>query len=254
MKILALGDVTGDIGVSYLYENLRRFKRSEGIDLTIVNAENSASGNGLDKSSAEGLFSAGADILTSGNHVFRISAAHRFIDESPFILRPANYPDECPGRGYLIYDCGRERILVMNVLGTVYTESLACPFETVENILKREEGNYTLSFLDIHAEATSEKAAVARHFDGRITGVFGTHTHVQTADARILPRGTGFITDLGMCGPVNSILGVKCDRVIDKMRLHLPRKFEYADGEASATGAIFTVDGGRVSEVRGVKF
>lgn len=254
MKILALGDVTGDVGVDHLYKNLRRFKQSEGIDLTVVNAENSASGNGIDKNSAEGLFSAGADVLTSGNHVFRISAAHRFIDESPFIIRPANYPDECPGRGYLIYDCGRARVLIMNVLGTVYTEPLACPFETVENILKKEAGNYTLSFLDIHAEATSEKAAIARYFDGRITGVFGTHTHVQTADARILPKGTGFITDLGMCGPENSILGVKCDRVIDKMRLHLPRKFEYADGEASATGAIFTVENGRVTEVKGVKF
>lgn len=255
MKILAVGDVTGEPGVNYLKKSLRRFKQAEGIDLTVVNAENSASGNGLDRSSAEGLFSAGADVLTGGNHVFRISPAYSYIDENDFILRPANFPSECPGRGYLIYDCGFERILIMNVLGSMYMESgLACPFETVETILKKEEGNYTLSFLDIHAEATSEKAAVARYFDGRITGVFGTHTHVQTADARILPKGTGFITDIGMCGPENSILGVKCERVIDKMRLHLPRRFEYAEGDSSATGVVFTVENRRVTEVKGVKF
>ena len=254
MKILAVGDVTGDIGVSYLEKNLRRFKQAEGIDFTVVNAENSASGNGLDRRSAEGLFSAGADVLTGGNHIFRISPAYSYIDENEFIVRPANFPDSCPGRGYTVYDCGKERILVINVLGTVYMEALACPFKTVEDILKKEQGNYTLSFLDVHAEATSEKAALARYFDGKITGVFGTHTHVQTADARILPLGTGFITDIGMCGPENSILGVRCDRVIDKMRLHLPRKFEYADGVTSATGVVFTVENEKVTEVKGIRF
>lgn len=254
MKILAVGDVTGDIGVNYLTKNLRRFKQSENIDLTIVNAENSASGNGIDRRSAEGIFSAGADVLTGGNHMFRISPAYSYIDENKFIIRPANFPDECPGKGYLIYDLGVEKVLVINVLGTMYMEPLACPFKTVEQILKKEEGNFTLSFLDAHAEATSEKAALARYFDGRITGVFGTHTHVQTADARILPKGTGFITDIGMCGPENSILGVKCDRVIDKMRLHLPRRFEYAEGKSSATGVVFTVENRRVTEVKGVRF
>ena len=254
MKILAVGDVTGDVGVEYLESSLRRFKQANGIDLTIVNAENSASGNGLDRRSAERLFSAGADVLTGGNHIFRISPAYSYIDESEFLIRPANYPESCPGRGYTVYDCGRERVLVINVLGTTYMEPLACPFKTVEEILKKEEGSYTLSFIDVHAEATSEKAAIARYFDGRVTGVFGTHTHVQTADARILPRGTGFITDIGMCGPENSILGVRCDRVIDKMRLHLPRKFEYAEGPSNATGVIFTVENGRAVEVRGVKF
>ena len=254
MKILAVGDVTGEIGVTHLENTLRRFKQTNNIDFTIVNAENSAKFNGLDCHSAERIFSAGADVLTSGNHVFRIAPAHEYIEESRFVLRPANYPEECSGRGHLIYDFGMERILVINVLGTTYMEPLACPFKTVEDILKKEKGNYTLSFIDVHAEATSEKAAIARYFDGQVTGVFGTHTHVQTADARILPQGTGFITDIGMCGPENSILGVKCDRVIDKMRLHLPRKFEYADGETSATGVIFTVENRRVTEVTGVKF
>ena len=254
MKILAVGDVTGDIGVRHLEKNLRRFKQTEGIDFTVVNAENSASGNGLDRNSAEGIFSAGADVLTGGNHVFRISPAYSYIDENEFVVRPANFPDSCPGRGYTVYDCGMERILVINVCGTTYMEPLACPFKTVENILKKEAGGYTLSFIDVHAEATSEKAALARYFDGRVTGVFGTHTHVQTADARILPKGTGFITDIGMCGPTDSILGVKCDRVIDKMRLHLPRRFEYADGQTEATGVVFTVENHRVIEVRGVRF
>ncbi len=254
MKILAIGDVTGDIGVEYLKNNLRKFKQTENIDFTIVNAENSASGNGLDRNSAKVLFSAGADVLTGGNHIFRIFPAYNFIDENKFVIRPANFPEECPGKGYLIYDCGMERILVINVLGTMFMEALACPFKTVEDILKKEKGNYTLSFLDIHAEATAEKAAVARYFDGKLTGVFGTHTHVQTSDARILPQGTGFITDLGMCGPIDSILGVKCDRVIDRMKLHLPRKFEYAEGEAEATGAVFTVENRRVTGIKGIRF
>ena len=254
MKILAVGDVTGEIGVAHIENNLRRFKQTNNIDFTIVNAENSAKFNGLDSHSAESLFAAGADVLTSGNHVFRIAPAQEYIEENEFLLRPANYPDECPGKGHLIYDFGTERILVINVLGTTYMEPLACPFKTVEDILKKEKGNYTLSFIDVHAEATSEKAAIARYFDGQVTGVFGTHTHVQTADARILPQGTGFITDIGMCGPENSILGVKCDRVIDKMRLHLPRKFEYADGKTSATGVVFSVENRKVTEVKGVKF
>ena len=164
------------------------------------------------------------------------------------------FPDACPGKGYTIVDMGYLRVLVMNVLGRTSLEALDCPFDAVERILEREKGNYNLSILDVHAEATSEKAAIARYFDGRINIVFGTHTHVQTNDAQLLPNGTAFITDLGMCGPQNSILGVRSDIIIDKFRYHMPKKFEYATGSLQAQGAVFTLENGKVSDLQAVKF
>ena len=254
MKILAIGDVTGSEAVTYLEKNLRKYKRENGIDFTIINAENSAQYNGVDRDSAERLFDAGADVLTTGNHVYRIGAAYSYLDDCESIIRPANLPSECPGSGYVIVNTGAERILVMNLLGVTYMEPCASPFDTADAILKRTEGEYDISIIDMHAEATSEKAAVARYLDGRVTAVFGTHTHVQTNDPRILPRGTGFITDIGMCGPDDSILGVISERVIDKLRLHMPRRFEYAGGKISAYGVIFTVENRKVTQVETVSF
>ena len=254
MKILAIGDVVGSGGVEYLQRRLRAFKRANGIDLTVVNGENSAKSNGIDPSSANALIDAGADIITTGNHVFKTDKIYDLLDESDCVIRPANLPDACPGRGYTVLDLGHTRVLVMNVLGVVTLEPLACPFETVERILEKERGNYDISILDIHAEATSEKAAIARCFDGRLTAVFGTHTHVQTNDARVLPKGTGFITDLGMCGPIDSVLGVKSEIIISRLRYHMPRRFEHADGEIAATGAIFTVENGKTVNAQAVRF
>lgn len=254
MKILALGDVIGSEGVDYLYSKLRAFKRENKIDLTVVNGENSAKANGIDPASANALLDSGADVITTGNHVYRINAVYDYLDGSEFVIRPANYPASCPGVGYTIVDCGFQRILVMNVLGVTYMEPLSCPFEAVEAILEKEKGNYNISLLDVHAEATSEKAALAYYFDGRISAVFGTHTHVQTNDAKILPRGTGFITDLGMCGPENSILGVRSDIIIDKLRLHLPKKFEYASGGIKAHGAVFTIENSKCIRAEAITF
>ena len=254
MKILALGDVVGERAVGYLQSKLRAFKRSNGIDLTVINGENSAKNNGIDPTSANALLDAGADVITTGNHVYRINAFNNYLDTSDCVIRPANFPSACPGKGYTVFDMGYARVLVINVLGTVTLEPLACPFEAVERILEAEKGNYNVSVLDVHAEATSEKAAIARYFDGRINVVFGTHTHVQTNDARILPKGTGFITDLGMCGPTNSILGVKSEIIIEKLRYHMPKRFEFADGEIEATGAIFTVENGKTIDVTAVRF
>ena len=254
MKILALGDVIGSEGVDYVCSRLRTFKRENKIDFTVINGENSAKANGIDPPSAENLLSGGADVITTGNHVYRINAVYDYLDSSEFVIRPANYPASCPGVGYTIVDCGFQRILVMNVLGVTYMEPLGCPFEAVEAILEKEKGNYNVSILDVHAEATSEKAALARYFDGRINVIFGTHTHVQTADAKVLPRGTGFITDLGMCGSENSILGVRSDIIIDKLRLHLPKKFEYASGDIKAHGAVFTVENGKCISAEAIAF
>ena len=254
MRILALGDVTGSEAVDYVTRRLRAFKRENKIDLTVVNGENSAKGNGIDAYAADALLNGGADVITTGNHVYRINAFSEYLEESRFVIRPENYPKGCPGVGYTILDCGFERVLVMNVLGRTYMEPVNCPFEAVEEILKKEQGNFSVSVLDVHAEATSEKAAIAQYFDGRISAVFGTHTHVQTNDARVLPCGTGFITDLGMCGPVNSILGIRSDIVIEKLRLHMPKKFDYAQGEIKAHGAIFTVEKGKTVSAEAVKF
>lgn len=254
MKILTVGDVVGSEAVRYLESCLRDFKRKNQIDLTVVNGENSAERNGIDQDAAEALLDAGADVITTGNHVYRIPAVYQYLDDSGYIVRPANFPGDSPGRGYTVVDMGAFRALVVNVLGNIFMEASGDAFSAVEAVLKAEAGRYDISVLDIHAEATSEKAALARYFDGRINVIFGTHTHVQTNDAQILPGGTGFITDAGMCGPRDSILGVISSRVIDKLRLHLPARFEYAKGGVSAEGAIFTVENGRTVSAEAVKF
>ncbi len=256
IKLLAVGDVVGQDAVAYLQGALRRVASEYNADVVVVNGENSAVGNGIDASSAKALLDAGADVITTGNHVFRHSSFHSFLNNSERVVRPLNFPSECPGNGYTYVNVYGYRLMIMNVMGVVYGEPLGCPFETVEKALKREEGRFDAAILDIHAETTSEKAAVARYFDGRLSVVFGTHTHVQTADARVLPRGTGFITDLGMCGPVESILGVESGCVIDKLRLHLPKKFDIAGGAVEATGAVFEIDTdtGRCVSARTVRF
>ena len=242
MKILIIGDVVGTCGTEFIRKNLSEFSKNNSIDMIIANGENSAKNNGLDKSSADILFSAGVDVITSGNHIWHKFETQNFIDDYPNILRPANYPGNCPGNGYVIYNEGGVRVLVISVLGTVYLESLTSPFETVERILQREQGAFDISVVDIHAEATSEKAALARYFDGRLTAVVGTHTHVQTADERILPRGTAFITDLGMTGAYESILGVVSERVINKFITKMPTRFEQAEGECQFNAVIIDVD------------
>lgn len=254
MKILALGDVVGSEAVDYLNARLRAFQRANFIDLTVVNGENSAKSNGIDPYSVHGLLNAGADVITTGNHIYRIHAIGDLLDSSEQVIRPANFPSACPGKGYTIVDLGYRRVLIMNVLGRTSLEPLDCPFDAVERILKEQKGNFDVSILDVHAEATSEKAAIARCFDGKVDVVFGTHTHVQTNDARILPKGTGFITDLGMCGPEDSILGVRSDIIIEKFRYHMPKKFEVATGGISAQGAIFTLENTKVVKVEAVKF
>lgn len=242
MKILAIGDVVGPNAIEYLSGKLRNFISRERISLTLVNGENASVGNGLCRADAEAILEAGADVITGGNHIWQKKDLRDFLDTSERIIRPANYPSQNSGNGYTIADADGYRVLCINVMGTVYGESLACPFETVERILNREEGNYDIAALDIHAETTSEKIALARYFDGRINIIYGTHTHVATADEQVLPKGSGYITDLGMTGPVDSILGVKTECIIHKLTTKLPTRFEIADGEIKAHGAIFTID------------
>lgn len=242
MKILIIGDVVGCCGTDFLKQNLSTIARDNGIDMIIANGENAAKNNGLDSASADALFSSGVDVITSGNHIWHKFEMQNIIDNYENIIRPANYPGECPGNGYVIFKVMGVRVLVINVMGTVYLDSLSCPFQTVERILTREEGAYDVSVVDVHAEATSEKAALARYFDGRLTAVVGTHTHVQTADERILPNGTAFITDLGMTGAYESILGVESERIIKKFLTKMPTRFEQAEGECQFNAVIVDID------------
>ena len=242
MKILIIGDVVGTCGTEYLRRNLSSIASKNSIDMIIANGENAAKNNGLDSVSANILFSSGVDVITSGNHIWHKFEMQNIIDDYVNILRPANYPGECPGNGYVIYNVGGVKVLVISVLGIVYLESLASPFETVDRILKREEGKYDISIVDIHAEATSEKAALARYFDGKLTVVVGTHTHVQTADERILPKGTAFITDLGMTGAYESILGVDIERIINKFLTKMPTRFEQAEGACQFNAVVIDID------------
>ena len=256
LNILCIGDVVGSEAVAYLSNHLWQ-KRSElGAHFCVVNGENAAPGNGIDVEPAKIILAAGADVITTGNHVWQKSGFRSYLNDSENVIRPTNYPAGCPGQGYVIANCEGYRVLVINVMGTVFLESLASPFETVERILERERGCYDFAILDVHAEATSEKIALGRYFDGRIGIVFGTHTHVQTADEQIFPGGTGYITDLGMTGPDDSILGVKVSCILEKVTLKMPVRFELAEGKITSHGALFTFDTdlGRCIDAKRVQF
>ena len=258
MKILIIGDVTGPGGIAHLKENLWKIREREGADLAIVNAENASFVTGVSPEGAETLFMAGADVLTGGNHTLQNKLSYSYLDENERILRPINFPAEAPGRGWCIAEARNGyRVLVINAMGTVHIEpTLDSPYRYIDRALSEAEGKYDVSVLDFHAEATGEKGAAAYNYDGKISIIFGTHTHVPTADAKILPCGSGFITDVGMCGESGGILGMDSECVIEKMKTKLPSKFRAASGKAVANAVIFTVDegSGRVSEVKRFDF
>lgn len=243
MKILAIGDVTSPAGVEHLVKNLWEVRRRYGIDLCIVNAENASLISGISAEQATLLFRAGADVLTGGNHTLRNRSAYTAMEDTEAWLRPLNFGAEAPGHGSAIVQAEGYRVLVLNAMGTVHMEpTLDSPYGWIDRTLAREEGRYDLAVLDLHAEATGEKLALAYAYDGRITAVFGTHTHVPTADLRILPAGTGYVSDLGMCGESGGVLGMDPAAMVRKMRTHLPEKYVVAAGAPTADGVIFTVD------------
>lgn len=241
MNIFAIGDVVGSIGCRFLRSHLPTLKKLKGIDLVIANGENSADGNGITPSSAEYLFSSGVDVITAGNHAFRRKECYDLFENCEFLLRPANFPAGAPGHGLCIVDMGRLQVCVVNLMGTVYLENLDCPFSKMDALLKTPHLPKII-LVDFHAEATGEKGAMAYYLDGRVSAVFGTHTHVQTADEQILPNGTGYITDLGMTGPIHSVLGVRPELVIQKLRSKLPVRFDLACGDCRLEGVLFTID------------
>lgn len=240
MNILAIGDVVSDKGCEFLRAKLPTLKKVKGIDFVIANGENSAVGNGITPHSAQFLFGSGVDFITLGNHSFRRREFYEFIDGRTDIIRPANFHKEAPGSGYSVVDLGYTQICIINLSGRVYMDACDNPFETVDSILN--ETNCKINIVDFHAEATAEKGAMGYYLDGRVSAVYGTHTHVQTSDAKILPKGTGFITDLGMTGPKNSILGVKPETSIEWLRTGMPTRFETADGPCMLNGCIFGID------------
>lgn len=242
MKILCIGDVVGAGSVAYLKQKLWSMRRALGADMVIANGENASDIHGISRADAEALLDAGVDLITLGNHTFGRHDIGPMLGDSAHIIRPANFPPLAPGGGYTVLNVDGWRVLGINVQGTALMESLSCPFATVDRILEREKGNYDFAVMDIHAEATSEKLALARYFDGRIAVMFGTHTHVPTADEQILPNGSGYITDLGMTGPVDSIIGTEAAAVIERFRTKMPTRFRVASGEIRAQGALFTLD------------
>lgn len=241
VNILAVGDVVGTQGLGYLRKTLPRLRREYSPVFTVVNGEN-ASNVGLTPDQAEDIFDAGADVITLGNHAFRQRNIHEYLDETPYILRPANYAPQTPGRGYGIFDSSIGDIGVINLIGRVNMDyGPDNPFLMVDKILP-ELAQTKFIFLDFHGEATSEKLAMAYMLDGKVSAVWGTHTHVPTADARVLPQGTGYITDLGMTGPRDSVIGIQPEMSIEKFRGGLYNRYKAADGPCVLCGAVFTLD------------
>ncbi len=257
MRILALGDIVGPAGVAAATNCLRKLKQAEKADLVIVNAENAYISNGLDSRSADALFAAGADILTGGNHSLRIHDSFEMYDTNDFVLRPLNFPSLAPGKGYCLFQTAKGcRVLVMSLVGQVFMNPADSPFSAADKLLKEQSGKYDIAIADFHAEATSEKAAFFHYFDGRISAMFGTHTHVQTADEQLLPKGSAYISDLGMCGVTSGILGVKPESVISDYVMKVHNRFEKADGAAALCGALFDVDekSGFVKEIKRIRY
>lgn len=251
MRIMLVGDVVGRAGRRAFRTITPRLRVEHGIDVVIVNGENSAGGKGYTRKALDELYAGGADVVTSGNHVWDKKDVFDFVDHEPFLVRPANYPVGTPGRGYCIFPFRAVNVAVMNLSGRSFMPALDCPFQKVDEILAEIGGLADVVVLDFHAETTSEKLAMGYYLDGRADIVVGTHTHVQTADERILPGGTAYITDLGMVGAQDSILGVRKDIVIQKFRTGMPVRFEMAEGAAEYAAVIVDIDpsGGRTAQI-----
>ena len=241
LNILAVGDVVGESGLSFLARHLRSLKKLHDVHFTVVNGEN-ASGVGILPRQAEAIFDAGADVITLGNHTWNRLQIADFLEENPYILRPANFTARVPGRGWGVYEGPRGlRIGVMNLIGrTEMDANTDNPFTTADHLLTPAKADVVL--VDFHAEATSEKGAMAWYLDGRVEAVWGTHTHVPTADGQILPKGTGFLSDLGMTGPRLSILGVKPELSLNLFLGGLPKRYEEAEGPCKINACKFVID------------
>ncbi len=240
LKVLAVGDVVGEGGLDILSRRLSELREKLGVHFAVVNGEN-ASGVGITPAQARRILEAGADVITLGNHTWNRLQIGDYLDKEPRILRPANYAGRVPGRGMGVYPCQGLRLAVLNLMGRLELNfNLDSPFKTANRLLREED--YDLALVDFHAEATSEKGAMAWHLDGRVQAVWGTHTHVPTADCQVLPKGTGFVTDLGMTGPCRSVLGIKPENSLNLFLGGLPRRYEEAEGSCKLNACLFLID------------
>ncbi|NLS45575.1 MAG: TIGR00282 family metallophosphoesterase [Firmicutes bacterium] len=242
MHLLFIGDIVGRPGRRAVKTILPGLIDTYKPDAIIANGENAAGGLGLTKETAEELLDLGVTILTSGNHIWRKKEFYDFLQESTRVLRPANYPPGAPGKGATVIRLSNGiRLGVVNLIGRVFMSPVDCPFRVADSIISELSQKCDLIVVDFHAEATSEKIAMGWFLDGRVACIVGTHTHVQTADERIFPGGTGFISDLGMTGPINSVLGVKSDIIVERFLTGLPRQFQIASGPSELCGAVFSI-------------
>ena len=242
MNILAVGDVVGNSGIQEIKNNLKKIKEKYEIDFTIVNGENAAEGMGITEKNFNDILNAGADCVTMGNHTWGKKEIFKFIDHQK-IIRPANYPEGVCGKGYSIFKCKDKKIAVINAMGRVDINiMLDNPFEIVKKIIDKIKNEVDIIILDFHAEATAEKKAMGYFLDGKVNIIFGTHTHVQTADEQILPKGTAFISDIGMTGPKNSIIGMDIDASLKRFLTGLPEKYKIATGECIFNSVLFKID------------
>lgn len=242
MRFLIIGDIVGRPGRHVITEHLQNLISYHNADFVIANGENASGGNGLTEKNAIELFNSNIDIITMGNHVWDKREIINYIDNYPYLIRPANYPEPCPGKGYTIIDSNGVRVGVINLSGLIYLNSLVCPFKTFDQIYDKINKACEIIIVDFHAEATSEKIAMGYYVDGRASLIFGTHTHVQTADCRILTNDTGYITDVGMTGPYDGILGVNKDIIIQQLINKRPAKFEVASGRCQINGLLADID------------
>ncbi len=254
MKILIVGDIVGSPGRTALARVVGQMRSAGEVDFVVANAENAAGGRGITPALAEDLFRAGADVLTTGDHVWDQKELAKHIDKEPRILRPANYPPACPGKGSITAETPAGRVTVIDLVGRVFMGPADCPFRTVDQILNAG-GLGKIVIVDLHAEATSEKIAMGRYLDGRVSAVVGSHTHVQTSDEAILPKGTAYITDLGMTGPKDSVLGRDVESIIKKFITGMPTPFDVATKDVCLEGVLITVDDktGKAAKIKRVR-
>ena len=256
MRILMVGDVVGKPGRTVLQEEAPRLMAENRVDFCIVNAENSAGGIGITPEIAAGMLRSGIHVLTLGNHAWGKREIYSFLDEETRILRPANYPPGAPGRGFGVYQTAAGPVGVVSLQGRTFMDAVDDPFRAIDEILETLRNKCKIVFVDFHAEATSEKQAFGWHVDGRVSAVVGTHTHIQTADERILPNGTAYLTDVGMTGPITSVIGMRCDIVLPRFLTGLPNRFEVAEGDAQLCGVLIDVNAqtGLATEIQRLQY
>lgn len=253
MKLLFLGDIVGRSGRKAVSDSLRAVRDALALDVVIANAENATGGIGLNSKGAKELLSMPLDVLTSGNHIWKHKDIYAFFQETTRLLRPANYPAGAPGSGLGIFQAkDGTPYAVLNLMGRTYMDAVDCPFQAADRLLAEIPEDVKVRVVDFHAEATSEKKAMGYYLDGRVSAVLGTHTHVQTNDPRILQKGTAALTDVGMCGPVDSIIGMEAERIVGRFLSRLPVRFEVAKGPARLEGALCEIDAatGRAVSIR----